>query len=298
MSQSQYVLVTPARDEEIFIGKTIEAVTRQTLRPRNWVIVDDGSSDQTVAIVSKAAATHRWITLIRRPDRGGRDVGKGSVEAFNCGFRALQNTNYDYICNLDADIVIGPYYYEMMLAVFRADPTLGMAVGSLFETYNGVRTRLRCQPEMVAGGATCWRRACFESINGLVEHTAWDGIDCYKAMMHGWQTRTLTDCALDVDHLRPLCTSYSNVLRGWAQRGRGMWFFGADPIWVCASSMFHTMSRPFVFAGGALLFGFIKECFTGGPQIDDPELLRFVRQWQSGKLKRKVSTLFSRSLNI
>ena len=142
MSESSYVLVTPARNEEAFIGKTIESVIRQTVRPRNWIIVDDGSSDGTVAIASSAAAVYPWITVVRRTNRGFRVVGRGSVEAFHCGLSALQTVEYDYIGNLDADIIIGPRYYETILAAFEVDPTLGIAVGSLYETHGGSRKRL------------------------------------------------------------------------------------------------------------------------------------------------------------
>ena len=48
-----YVLVTPARNEQTFIEKTIESVIHQTALPLKWVIVDDGSTDDTAAIVKR-----------------------------------------------------------------------------------------------------------------------------------------------------------------------------------------------------------------------------------------------------
>ena len=45
--QPSYVLITPARNEEAFIEKTIESMIRQTVLPMKWVIVDDGSTDKT-----------------------------------------------------------------------------------------------------------------------------------------------------------------------------------------------------------------------------------------------------------
>ena len=44
----KYVLVTPARNEERFIAKTLESMVAQTMPPERWVIVDDGSTDQNV----------------------------------------------------------------------------------------------------------------------------------------------------------------------------------------------------------------------------------------------------------
>ncbi len=45
-SNLTYVLITPARNEEAFIEKTIESVIHQTVLPVKWVIVDDGSTDR------------------------------------------------------------------------------------------------------------------------------------------------------------------------------------------------------------------------------------------------------------
>ena len=54
--QMKYVLVTPARNEQAFIEKTIESMIQQTLLPLKWVIVDDGSTDNTREIVGRYLA--------------------------------------------------------------------------------------------------------------------------------------------------------------------------------------------------------------------------------------------------
>jgi glycosyltransferase involved in cell wall biosynthesis len=298
MPEQRYVIVTPARNEAAFIGKTIQAVIAQTRKPQAWIIVDDGSTDGTAEMARNAAKNYPWISVIERPDRGFRSVGQGSAQAFRYGMDRLGEANYDYVCNLDADVLVGPRYYERMLAAFASDPKLGIAVGWIYEEHNGVRVRLRCQEEMVAGAAKCWRRACYEAIGGIVEHAAWDGIDCYKAMMLGWRTSALGDRALNITHMRPLCTSYRGVLHGWAQRGRGMRFFGSDLLWVCASSVFHTRSRPFFFAGGAQLYGFAEASFKRAPKLPDPGLRMFVKQWQRSRLKDAVlSSVLRRDKN-
>ena len=67
----KYVLVTPVRNEERFIEKTLASVCAQTLLPERWVIVDDGSNDRTPDIVKKYAREYPWIELVRRPQRVG-----------------------------------------------------------------------------------------------------------------------------------------------------------------------------------------------------------------------------------
>ena len=77
-----YVLITPARNEEAFIELTMKSVVNQTVRPVKWVIVSDGSTDSTDAIVKKYAAEHDWIELITMPERRERHFA-GKVNAFN-----------------------------------------------------------------------------------------------------------------------------------------------------------------------------------------------------------------------
>src|ERR1700681_259805 len=99
----RYVLITPARNESAFIEKTIQSVVAQTVLPVKWVIVSDGSTDGTDEIVSKYAADHHWIELIRMPERTERHFA-GKVHAFNAGRARVSDLAYAVIGNLDADV--------------------------------------------------------------------------------------------------------------------------------------------------------------------------------------------------
>src|SRR4030095_355212 len=68
----RYVLITPARNEEAFIEKTIQSVVSQTARPARWVIVNDGSTDGTGRIIERYAALHEWIEGVHMPARRDR----------------------------------------------------------------------------------------------------------------------------------------------------------------------------------------------------------------------------------
>jgi cellulose synthase/poly-beta-1,6-N-acetylglucosamine synthase-like glycosyltransferase len=42
-----YVVISPVRDEAVYIEKTLQSVVDQTIRPSEWIIVNDGSTDRT-----------------------------------------------------------------------------------------------------------------------------------------------------------------------------------------------------------------------------------------------------------
>ena len=66
MSARRYCLITPCRDEASYARRTIASVLAQTHLPALWVIVDDGSSDQTPQILAEYAAKHPFIKIVRR----------------------------------------------------------------------------------------------------------------------------------------------------------------------------------------------------------------------------------------
>ena len=115
-----YVLVTPARNEAQFIELTIKSVISQTVRPLRWVIVSDGSSDGTDAIVSRYAADHTWIELVRIPEHHERDFA-AKVHAFNAGYARLKDLEYEVIGNLDGDVSFDGDYFCFLLGKLAED---------------------------------------------------------------------------------------------------------------------------------------------------------------------------------
>jgi poly-beta-1,6-N-acetyl-D-glucosamine synthase len=131
LNLSKYVLITPARNEAESIELTIQSVVAQTIQPLRWVIVSDGSTDETDNIVSKYAAEHPWIELVRGPDRRERHFA-GKVQAFNAGYAKVQNLDYEVIGNLDADISFDEGYFALLLRKMSENPELGL-VGTPFK---------------------------------------------------------------------------------------------------------------------------------------------------------------------
>lgn len=284
-ASARFVVVTPARNEAAYLGGLVASMTAQTCRPEAWLIVDDGSTDDTGRIAESAAREHPWIRVVRRGDRGARAVGTGAVDAFDAAMAALGPTDCDFLCLFDADVTFGPEYFETLFGHFAADPSLGIACGQVYEREGDALVPIRQQPEMTFGAAKCWRRACFDAIGGLVHAVSWDGIDSYRAMMRGWRTRTIDVPELTVLHHRRMGSSDRSVFHGWARRGAGMYFVGAHPAWVLASAVFNARSRPFVLCGAAILWGFARASLQRAARYEDAEFRRFLRGMQLRKLR-------------
>jgi len=166
-----YVLITPARNEEADIGRTIESVISQTVLPKKWVIVSDGSTDRTDEIVKRNLTGYPWIEFIRMPEHRDRQFA-AKVQCFNAGYEKLKNIEFQIVANLDADISFDSDYFAFLLDKFAIEPALGVAGTPFVENgkhYDYKFTNI----EHVSGACQMFRKECFEEIGGVRPDKRW-----------------------------------------------------------------------------------------------------------------------------
>jgi len=189
-----YVLITPARNEEAFIKKTLDSVIQQTFLPVKWVIVNDGSTDSTASIVEPYATRYDWIELVNLPVRRERNFA-AKVYAFNAGQERVKGLDYEVIGNLDSDVSLEEDHFEFLLDKFKENARLGVA-GTVFkeEGYNSETDSLEGQLH-VSGQCQLFRRQCFDEIGGYFANKAGgiDWIAVTTARMKGWKTRSFRE---------------------------------------------------------------------------------------------------------
>src|SRR5262249_33686130 len=128
-SLHRYVLISPCRDEAAFMRRTLDSVAAQTVPPALWVVVDDGSTDETPRILEEYSRKLPYLKVVRRTDRGRRAVGPGVVDAFYQGLETLDLDDYDYLCKLDMDLDLPPRYFELLMRRMEREPRLGTCSG-------------------------------------------------------------------------------------------------------------------------------------------------------------------------
>ena len=278
----KYVLITPARNEERFVAKTLESMVAQTLLPERWVIVDDGSTDQTPEIVQRYAVHYPWMQLVRLPQRADRSFAR-KVHAFNAGLERLRTLEFEVIGNLDADLSFDSDYLEFLMRKFSEDPRLGVAGTPFVENgYDSARDSFEGENH-VAGGCQLFRRQCFEEIGGYIGNPAGgvDWIAVTTARMKGWKTCSFPEKRFH--HYRSLDTAERGIVASLFSYGEKDYYLGGSPVWQLFRVCYRSAKHP--VGGFVLLAGY---CWAALRRMKRPvsrELMCFHRREQMKKLR-------------
>jgi poly-beta-1,6-N-acetyl-D-glucosamine synthase len=280
----RYAIITPARNEEQHIGLTLESMIGQSCPPVRWVVVSDGSTDRTDALVTEYASRVGWIELVRLPEKRDRTFA-AKVHAFNAGLERIKGLSFDIVGNLDADISFEPDYFEFLLQRFAENPRLGVAGTPFVEGGSHYDYRFT-NIEHVSGACQLFRRECFEEIGGYIPIPG-GGIDwtaVTTARMKGWQTRTFVEKTCT--HHRPMGTGASKgQVRALFRHGQKDYALGFHPVWELFRGAYQMTKWPFVVGGGALVAGYFRALAARRKRPIPDELVRFNQAEQMARLR-------------
>jgi glycosyltransferase involved in cell wall biosynthesis len=217
-----YYIVIPAHNEANFISLTLDSIIHQTVLPKQVVVVNDNSTDNTTNIIKEYSKKYSFIGLINNPSENKHLPGSKVIKAFYKGYDTL-DSNYDFIVKLDADIILPNNYFETIINHFNTDEKIGMAGGFAYIKKNEswVLENLT-NKDHIRGAFKAYRKECFLDIGKLKPSMGWDTVDELLAQYHNWNIKT--DEALKVKHLKPTGKTYNKT----AQYKQGEAFYKLD----------------------------------------------------------------------
>ncbi len=260
--------------------ETLNTVVAQSIQPAKWIIVDDGSTDETPAILREYSTKYDWIEIVTRVDRGHRAVGPGVIDAFYSGYDSIDPDEYNYLCKLDLDLGLPERYFEILMKKMEANPRVGTCSGKSYIEENGNLVSENKGDETSLGMTKFYRVDCFKEIGGFVRAVMWDGIDCHRCRMLGWIACSWDEPALRFVHLRPMGSSQNSIYTGRMRHGFGQYFMGTGFIYMAVSSIYRMMEKPYILGGLAMLWGWLLSALRGNQRYQDTEFRKFLRQYQ------------------
>jgi glycosyltransferase involved in cell wall biosynthesis len=280
--QPRILIISPVRNEAAHIELVVRSVAAQECRPARWIVIDDGSTDDTLAILRRLEAEVDFLDVAQAPKAAEGPVRDRLARAaaprtFNAGLALAGDiSGYTHVMKLDGDIELKPNYFSELMARFAADPKLGLAGGVLDEPLEGGgMRRIKIARNHVHGALKCYSSDCFAAIGGVQERLGWDTIDETYARMRGFGTVSYTD--LVSVHHRPL-GSADGTVRGHARHGTCAYIAHHPLSWVTLRALRVGMRRPAVLSGAAFVYGYLRAAAQRVERVPDPEYRRFTRR--------------------
>jgi glycosyltransferase involved in cell wall biosynthesis len=269
-----YAVVTPARDEAENVHRLAQSLAQQSARPTVWIVVDDGSRDETASVVREQASMHPWIVLVTAESSARVERGGKVVRAFQAGLHALEQQP-DIVVKVDADVSFPGDYFDRLSQEFAAHPRLGMASGAAHEIRNGVWKERHMTSGSLWGAARAYRWECLQDVLPLEERMGWDGIDALKAGLAGWETRIVP--GLHFRHHRIEGERDGRRTRAWSAQGRASHYMGYRFSYLLVRSLHYSLRDP---AALAMIAGYLRSAMKREEQYDDEQARRALRERQ------------------
>jgi glycosyltransferase involved in cell wall biosynthesis len=282
---SHYVIITPAHNEGDFIEETIKSMVAQTVPPLKWVIVDDGSVDNTADIIKNWAKRCDFIETLTLQRDQERNFARKAI-AFDAGFQTIQNLAFDFVGNVDADMSFEPEYFQNILKEFALDQKLGISGGIVYTKFVDKFVTYDTTLDSVGGKVQLFRRECFESIGGYLPLRQ-GGIDTaaeIMARMKGWSVRKSV-VNRTYEHRRT-SFAWGKPLMAKMREGKHFHSLGYAPVFYLLRCMYRLKEYPFLLGSGAALYGYVNGMIRREPFALPKEIVAYLRREQRAKVRR------------
>jgi len=283
----KFYIVIPAHNEADFIGKTLQSLINQSLRPAKIVVVDDHSTDGTASIVTDLSKQYPWISLVSNTSSEAHLPGGKIINAFYKGYDSL-DSEYDIICKYDADVIFPKNYLETLADHYTNDSKVGMVAGHCYieQNKNWVLENLTSK-DHIRGGLKAYRKTCFSDIGGLKKSMGWDTIDELLALYHGWEFKT--DASLHVKHLKLTGAHYNKSAKYLQGIALYKMRYGFILAFLSALKLAYKKRRLNLLWD--YIAGYIKAYNQKEPFLIDADQGAFVRAYRWKNIKRKFKLL-------
>lgn len=283
-ADGRLLVISPVYNEAANLERTARSVASQSRRPDRWLIVDDGSSDGTLALARRLERELDFLTVFEAaaaPPGADNLALAREAHAFNLGLERAEWRQYDYVGKLDGDVEIPANWFEALIARLAVEERLGLAGGRLVEPDRDGWKLIPIPAYHVHGAVKLFRRQCLQEIGGIPERLGWDTIDETYVRMSGYETHSYSD--LIARHHRPH-GSADGELRGRTRHGACAWILHYGLLWTVLRSLKVARLRPRGLSGAAFLFGYLSAALRGVPRVQDPAFRRFVRAELRGRM--------------
>ena len=267
-NEKKIIAIVPARNESEFLGKTLDALKKQTHPLKRIILINDGSTDDTSEIARKFG-----VEVIDLENRGFRATGQPILaDVINKGLEAISENECQYIMIVGADHILSPNYISTIIQVM-VDNDLVIASG----TINGESQR---DTSPRGSGRIIlydfWKKCglCYPSWYGFESYLI------YRALVENYKIQVIRNAESWSQRRTGKTTNFGNY-------GKAMRALGYHPLYALGRIFFTFFSSPknsLTMLSGYLHFSVKKY-----------DIAPSVRRFQSVQMKEKIFSKFNSS---
>ena len=213
-------VVVPCHNYGAYLGEAVASVERQTRSADQLVVVDDGSTDDSPAVIAGLQSRLPELVVVRR------SPARGAAATFNDAVRASDG---DLVVILSADDRLSEHYLERMEHAL-ADPGISFAYADA-HLFGAEERVLAAAPfsrrELARGnfvnGSAMFRRSMFDAVGGFKADLEWEDWEFWlHAVELGAEGRAVDGCWLEYRRhaagSRDTMTRWDALQRHWLLR--------------------------------------------------------------------------------
>lgn len=277
-----YCIITPVFNEATVLETTIRSVLEQTILPVRWVIIDDGSTDNSAEIIQKYLPESSLISYAYRKRPYNQHYFASNVHAIMMGYELLRQLPFDYLAILDADIKLPKNYYEYILGKFTSDDRLGVASGIYHNVINGKPETVLHDRRSTPKAIQVFRRELFERIGGFLPlpYGGEDTVSCFMARMAGWKVWSFQE--ISALHLKPTGTGLTkSSLAVRFNQGICEYNLATQPLFFLLKATRRAfLEKPYVFGSMSRVAGYLWAASRGDKTLLPENVIKFLRKEQ------------------
>lgn len=279
-----YIIITPVHNESEYLPNYIDSIINQTFIPKELLLVDDSSTDDSAQIIKNYAENYSWITFKFRESEQKKVQGSKVVEAFNFGIKNKNLSGLEFISKIDADLELPKDYFEKVREAFKSNLKYGIIGGYILELEGGEWIPKLDSNYHVRGALKSYRIKCYNNIDGLMPVLGWDGLDEMKAFYFGWKTKNLE---LPVKHFRPAASDYNKISLTY-KIGMANYKNGGNMFMAIVRTIVRSTEKPYIINGISFFLGYFVALLKQEKKNVDKDLSKFINNFHFQRLKRKI----------
>ena len=251
-------VVLNARNEEKHLGKTLEFLQAQQLKPYRIIVVNDGSTDKTGEIAKSFE-----VEVIERKKREENFVARKELaETVNAGLEKLDDdTDCDYILLMSAEIHLPKNYLSEIIKRMENDPKLVVAAGVIRNEYTAVPR----------GPGRVVRYSFWKKLGLRYPVNYWyEGYLLWKAQSMGYEINSFNDIISETDRK----TGITYEPKRYYYYGLGLKALGYTTPYALARILLFAKKKP----KGA--YYMLKGFFSNYDELYESDLRNYVKKTQ------------------